>query len=139
MAMPRKIPIDFGVVFPYGAYAVGEVQPMRDYDRSTRDNPVQATDPETGLLLWQVEVVDGDPEAKKSNRTMAVKITAKVQPVLPESLSGLPFTPVEFDKLTATAYIEEKGDFSNIAWSYRAAEVRSPASAKTSQPQKVSA
>lgn len=140
MAMPRKIPLDFGVVFPHGAYAVGEVQPMRDYDRSTRDNPVQATDPETGLLLWQVEVVDGDPEAKKSNRTLAVKITAKVQPVLPEALNGLPFTPVEFEKLTATAYIEEKGDFSNIAWSYRASEVRAPHGAKApQQPQKVSA
>lgn len=139
MAMPRKLPVEFGVAFPYGAYAVGEVQPVRDYDRSTKDKPVQAVDPDTGLPLWQVEVVDGDPDAKKSNRTMAVKITAKVQPVLPEALSGLPFTPVEFDKLTATAYIEEKGDFSNIAWSLRAAEVRSPARAARGVQDKVSA
>lgn len=127
MAMPRKIPVDFGVAFPHGAYAVGEVQPIRDYDKSTKERVVQATDPETGLLMWSVEVVDGDPDAKKSTRTVSVKIGAKVQPVLPEGLSGLPFTPVEFDKLTATAYIEEKGDFSNIAWSLRASEVRAPA------------
>lgn len=139
MAMPRKLPVEFGVAFPYGAYAVGEVQPIRDYDRSTKEKPVQAVDPDTGLLLWQVEVVDGDPDAKKSNRTMGVKITAKVQPVLPESLAGLPFTPVEFDKLTATAYIEEKGDFSNIAWSLRASEVRAPARGNRSVPEKVSA
>jgi hypothetical protein len=44
--------------------------------------------------------------------------------VLPEKLVGLPFTPVEFDKLTATAYIEENGNFSRVAWSFRAAEVR---------------
>ncbi|RYP88674.1 plasmid replication, integration and excision activator [Nocardioides guangzhouensis] len=126
MAMPRKIPVEFGVAFPNGAYAVGEVQPVRDYDKSTRERLVQAVDPDTGLLLWSVEVVDGDPDAKKSNRTLSVKITAKVQPVLPEALTGLPFTPVEFDKLTATAYIEENGDFSKVAWSMRAADVRAP-------------
>jgi hypothetical protein len=142
MAMPRKIPVDFGVAFPHGAYAVGEVQPVRDYDRSTRDKIVQATDPETGVPIWQVEVVDGDPDARKSNRTMAVKVTAKVQPVMPEGLPGLPFTPVEFDKLTATAYVEEKGDFSTIAWSLRAGDVRAPSGAKGPQqpaPQKANA
>jgi hypothetical protein len=139
MAMPRKIPVDFQVAFPHGAYAVGEVQPLRDYDRSTKDSVVQMVDPDTGLLVWQVEVVDGDPDAKKSTRTVAVKISAKVQPVLPERLSGLPFTPVEFDKLTATAYIEEKGDFSNIAWSLRAADVRAPARTNRAIPEKVSA
>ena len=132
--MPRRFPIDFGVVFPYGAYAVGEVQPVRDYDKSTREHVVQAVDQDTGLLIWSVEVVDGDPEAKKSTRTMSVKVTAKVQPVLPESLSGLPFTPVEFDKMTATAYIEENGDFSKISWSLRAAEVRGPARSAAAKP-----
>ena len=136
MAMPRKIPVEFGLAFPYGAYAVGEVQPVRDYDKSTRDRVIQAVDPDTGLPLWSVEVVDGDPEAKKSNRTMSVKITARVQPVLPEALSGLPFTPVEFDKLTATAYIEANGDFSRIAWSLRASEVRAPSRAARQVPEK---
>ncbi|GAB3774549.1 hypothetical protein FB382_003777 [Nocardioides ginsengisegetis] len=139
MAMPRKIPVEFGVAFPYGAYAVGEVQPVRDYDKSTRERVVQAADPDTGVPLWSVEVVDGDPEAKKSNRTMSVKITAKVQPVLPEALTGLPFTPVEFDKLTATAYIEENGDFSKISWSLRAADVHAPARGAKPAPEKASA
>ena len=141
MTMPRKIPIPFDLVFPYGAYAVGEVQPMRDYDRSTREQLVQATDPDSGLLVWTVEVVDADPDAKKSNRTMAVKITSKVQPVLPESLSGLPFAPVEFDGLNATAYIETNGDFSKIAWSFRASGVRAPSrgGTKAAADEKVSA
>lgn len=139
MAMPRKLPVEFGVAFPYGAYAVGEVQPVRDYEKSTRERIVQAVDPDTGLPIWSVEVVDGDPEAKKSTRTMSVKVTAKVQPVLPESLAGLPFTPVEFDKMTATAYIEENGDFSKIAWSLRAAEVRAPARGAKPAPEKASA
>ena len=133
MVMPRKVPVEFGVVFPYGAYAVGEISPVRDYDRSTRENPVQATDPDTGLLVWAVDVVDADPEAKKSTRTMTVKVAAKVQPVLPEAAEGMPFRPVEFDKLTATAYIEENGNFNRVAWSLRAAEVRTP-SRNSSRP-----
>ena len=84
-------------------------------------------------------MVDGDPEAKKSTRTMWVKVTAKVQPVLPESLSGLPFTPVEFEKMTATAYIEENGDFSKIAWSLRASDVRAPGRGAKPAPEKASA
>ena len=134
MAMPRKIPLDFGVAFPHGAFAVGEVQPVRDYDKSTRERVIQASDPDTGHLLWAVDVVDGDPEAKKSNRTMSVKVLADVQPVLPEALPGLPFTPVELAKLTATAYIEANGDFSRIAWSLRAAGVRAPSGAAKQAP-----
>ena len=126
MVMPRKVPVEFGVVFPYGAYAVGEISPVRDYDRSTRENPVQATDADTGMPVWSVDVVDADPDATKSTRTMSVKVAAKVQPVLPPAAEGMPFRPVEFDKLTATAYIEENGNFNRVAWSLRAAEVRTP-------------
>jgi hypothetical protein len=138
MAMPRKVPVEFGVAFPCGAYMVGEILPVRDYDRSTKDRVVQATDPESGLLLWSVEVVDADPEATKSTRTMAVKVAAAVQPVLPAAPEGLPFRPVEFDRMTATAYVEETGNFSRVAWSLRAGEVRAPAgpASKTATPVK---
>ncbi len=140
MTMPRKVPVPFEVAFPHGAFAVGEVQPVRDYDKSTRERVLQAVDADSGLPVWSVDVVDADPEAKKSNRTMSVKVSAKVQPVLPESLPGLPFTPVEFVGLTATAYIEENGDFSRIAWSLRASDVRAPSKpAKMPVPEKVSA
>ena len=66
MAMPRKVPVSFDIVFPHGAYMVGEISPVRDYDRSTKENPVQATDPDTGVPIWAVDVVDADPEANKS-------------------------------------------------------------------------
>ena len=126
MALPRRIPVTFELAFPSGAYAVGEVTAVRDYDRSTKERPVQAADPETGLLLWQVEGVDADADARKSNRTMTVKVAARVQPVLPDRLPGLPFSPVEFEKLTATAWVEEVGEFSRIAWSFHAGGVRAP-------------
>lgn len=136
MAMPRKIPIDFGVVFPFGAFAVGEVNPVKDYDKSTRDNIRQAIDPDTGLLIWSIDVVDGDPEARKANRTVSVKIPARVQPVLPKTLDGLPFTPIELIGLTATAYIEENGDFSKISWSFRANGLQEPGSKPRTTPEK---
>jgi hypothetical protein len=124
MALPRKIPVDFKTVFPYGAYMVGDISPVRDYDRSTKEQLIQATDPDKGLPVWAVDVVDADPEATKSNRTMTVKVAAKVQPVLERPQNGLPFCPVEFSGMTATAYVEDNGNFSRIAWSLRADEVR---------------
>jgi outer membrane protein assembly factor BamB len=136
MAMPRRIKIDFGDVFPYGVYAVGEVQAQRDFDKSTRDKPVQAIDDETGLPVWSIDVIDADPEATKSTRAITVKVAAKVQPVLPEASSG-PFTQVEFDGLTATAYVADapgSGGRGRLAWSFRASEVRAPRRSSTTSP-----
>lgn len=139
MTMPRKFPVEFGTAFPHGAYAVGEVGLVKDYDRSTKEAPVQATDPETELPLWAVEVVDADPEATKATRTMTVKVASKVQPVLPASTDGLPFRPVEFVRMTATAYIDENGNFNRIAWSLRAREVKAPANGSKPAPGKEAA
>ena len=127
MAMPRKIPVDFGLAFPHGAYMVGEIKPVRDYDRSTKDQVVQASDPDSGTLLWAVDVVDGDPEVTKSNRMMTVKVQAAVQPVLDTKSESGPFTPVEFSDMTATAYVDDNGNFSRLAWSLRAKGVSNPA------------
>jgi len=124
MAMPRKLPVDFGIAFPHGAYAVSRITPVSDYDRSTADNKVQQVDKETGLPLWQVEVVDADPDAKKATRTIAVKIAAKVQPTLPNNDTDTPFTPVRLDDLVVTPYVEQvTEDFSRIAWSFRAGSI----------------
>lgn len=126
MAMPRKIKVEFGEVFPFGVFAVSEVAPVRDFDKSTKDKPIQAFDEETGLLLWSVDVMDADPETRKTQRQVTVKLLAKVQPVLPENKTGLPFTPVEFEGLMATPYIAENGNRSNLAWSFRATGVIAP-------------
>ena len=36
---------------------------MIDFDKSSVDNRVQATDRDTGSPMWQVEALDGDPAA----------------------------------------------------------------------------
>lgn len=127
MVMPRKIPIEFEVAFPHGGYLVSNVQPVADFDRSTAENKVQQLDNDTQLPLWQVEMVDADPEAKKATRTVLVKFAAKQQPVPPANDSGTPFVPVVLHKLVAVPYIEDVTEtFSRIAWSYRAESMSAP-------------
>ncbi|MEV4261266.1 plasmid replication, integration and excision activator [Kribbella sp. NPDC049584] len=128
MAMPRKINIQFGEVFPHGVYAVSEVTQVRDFDRSTKDRPVYSVDEDSGLNVWSVDVMDGDPEARKADRQLSIKILSTQKPVLPSS-NGLPFTPVEFDGLTATPYVAENGGRPRLAWSFRATGVRAPKNA----------
>jgi hypothetical protein len=86
MAIKGAIPMRHGDVFPHGCFVVGEVQAMRDFDRSTREQAVQAVDRDSGELVWTVDVVDADPDAR--DRTVRVKITAPVQPVPPETAPG---------------------------------------------------
>ena len=61
MALLGPFPVEFGAVFPSGAYAAGGVEKVRDFDRSSGDRVVQQTDKATGLPLWVVEVIDADP------------------------------------------------------------------------------
>jgi hypothetical protein len=104
MALQGPIPVEFGMVFPDGAYAAGGIEMVRDFDRSSGDRVVQQADKHTGLPLWVVEVIDADPDARQ--RMVKVKITAQVQPVLPSPTPGSPFTAVEFDGMTATPYVD---------------------------------
>ena len=111
MALKGQISVEFGAVFPDGAYAAGKIEMVRDFDRSSGDRVVQQIDKHTGLPLWVVEVIDADETPRQ--RTVKVKIAAQVQPVLPSPAPGSPFTPVEFEGLTATPYVDAsrcKGD-----------------------------
>ena len=126
MTIPRRIPLAFEVAFPFGAYLVSEVTPVFDYDKSSKDNKVQQIDTDTGKLLWQVDVLDADNEAKRASKTVSVKIPANVQPVPPGNEGASPFTPVAFEGLTALPWIEASENFSKISWSYRATDVVAP-------------
>ena len=109
------IPVSFDFAFPAGAYAES-VEPVRDFEASKgAKDQVQARDKRSGQLLWVVNVYDPDPEARA--KAVKVKIAAPVQPVLPEALSR----PVEFDGMTVTPYVNDKG---RLAYSLRAAGVR---------------
>ena len=124
------IPVEFGTVFPSGAYAAGGFEKVRDFDRSSADRVVQQADKHSGLPLWVVEVIDADPEARQ--RTVKVKVAAEVQPVLPPAAPGSPFTAVEFEGMTATPYVDSSRCQGNgkcgarMAYSLKATGMRAP-------------
>ena len=132
MALQGPIPVEFGVVFPSGAYAAGAFEPVRNFDASTGEKFVQSNDKASGMPLWAIEVIDPDPQAR--TRAVKVKIAAQVQPVLPPPAPGSPFTPVEFDGMTATPYVDSSRCSGNgkhkcaarLAYSFKATGVRAP-------------
>ncbi len=117
-----QIPAEFGFVFPAGAYAES-VEAVPDFDASRAGKgTVQARDKATGQPLWVVNVYDPDPQARV--KSVKVKIAAPVQPGLPEAVGELPFRPVEFDGMTVTPYVTDKG---RLGYSLRAKGVRAVA------------
>src|SRR6266700_2693405 len=49
------IPVEFGAVFPSGAYAAGSFEPVRNFDSSTGEKFGQSHDKASGLPLWVIE------------------------------------------------------------------------------------
>ncbi|RBM20135.1 hypothetical protein DI005_14940 [Prauserella sp. PE36] len=119
MAIPGgyRFAVPFDDMFPEGAFVLN-VEQAFEWDRNGNKTP--AKDTVTGQLVWNVQVTD--PSAKGRNTGVVVKIAADVQPVPPEAVQGLPFRPVVFEGLTATAY-EQNG---RVQFSLRAKEMRAP-------------
>ena len=122
MALARNIPISMDQAFPQGAYAVGGVEQVIDFDASTREQRVQAHDRDSGLPVWAISVFDADPEAR--SKVVRVKIASRTPPVLPQAPAGLPFSAVAFEGLTFTPYVDASGSRPRIAMSFRATAVR---------------
>ena len=128
MAIQGAIPMQHGDVFPHGCYVVGEVEPVRDFDRSTKETAVQAVDKDSGLPVWHVTVVDADPDARE--KTVRVKVLAPHQPVPPEPAPGVPFRPVEFEGLTVFPYVATTASGrGRLAWSFKATGMAAPKAA----------
>jgi len=119
MAVQGPIPVEFAHVFPRGVFAAGSFEAVRDFEASKAGRFVQSKDKTTGLPLWQVDVIDGDPQAR--DKTARIKVAASDQPVLPAPAAGLPFVPVEFAGLTVTPYVSQAG---RLAYSLKATGVR---------------
>ena len=119
MAIQGPIPVEFGTVFPHGAYAAGGFEPVRDFEASKGGRFVQSKDKTTQLPLWVVEVIDGDASAR--DKTAKIKVASANQPVLPAGSAGVPFVPVEFAGLTVTPYVNQAG---RLAYSLKATGVR---------------
>lgn len=125
MAINGKFRVSMEDVFPHGAFVVSAVEAVRDFEKSTPQKFVQQLDKETGLPMWAVSVLDADPDARKGDKTVTVKVLDAVQPVPPETTGGTPFRPVEFDGLTVTPYLDDRRN--RVAYSVRARAMRPPA------------
>ncbi|GAA1235943.1 plasmid replication, integration and excision activator [Oryzihumus leptocrescens] len=141
MAIQQRIPVTFESVFPAGAYMVGEVEALEDFDalmaaKNAGKDPgdVQMRDKVTGMRVWQVRVVDADPEARKGETELVIKIAAEVQPVPPPMMDGLPFRPVAFEGLTLTTWIDESRSRPKVAYSIRASSMAAPKGKSAPQP-----
>ena len=126
MGVQGPFQVECRVVFPFGVGVVGAVSSVDDFDASTKERRVQARDRDTGLPLWQVDVMDFDPDARE--RTFKVKVAAAVQPVPPEKVGDLPIRPVMLEGLSITPWIKESGAGmrAKIAYSLRATGLASP-------------
>jgi hypothetical protein len=125
-----QVPVEFGTVFPSGAYATGGFEKVRDFDKSKGDLVVQQADKATGLPLWVIEVID--PQEGTRQLTVKVKVASEYQPPLPPPVPGSPFIAIEFDGLTVTPYVDStrcKGDGKcggRVAYSLKATGVHAP-------------
>jgi len=132
MAINGKFRVSMEDVFPHGAFVVSAVEAVRDFDKSTPQKFVQQLDKETGLAMWSVSVLDADPDARKTDKTVTVKVLDTVAPVPPEAMGGTPFRPVEFDGLTVTPYLDDKRN--RVAYSLRARAMRAPTKTTKAAP-----
>lgn len=123
MALQTAIPVNFEAYFPRGAFMVGEVEPVVKWS-DDGDRQGQDLDKNTGHPLWQVRVIDADPDARKGQNEVTVKIASITEPSAPPEAQGLPFRPVLFEGLSVTPYVKEGQGRPRVAFSLRAREMK---------------
>ena len=136
MGAPRglRLPANFEEWYPEGLYLVGEIVPVTEYqsqeDRA-RNRPVRPrTDEATGLPLFRGTFAD--PAAEKDReKSVTVEFAAKVQPVPPAAVAGVPFRPVVLEGMTVQPRAEVSGQAKWITWVVRATGMTAPTAAKS--------
>jgi hypothetical protein len=135
MGSPKnpRLTVSFDEWFPEGLYLVGEIVPVTEYqsqeDRA-RNRPVRPrTDEATGLPLFRGTFAD--PAAEKDReKSVTVEFAAKVQPVPPAAMPGVPFRPVVLEGLTVQPRAEVSGQAKWITWVIRATGMAAPTAGK---------
>ncbi|MGH3701384.1 MAG: hypothetical protein ACRDQY_18340 [Pseudonocardiaceae bacterium] len=129
MAVPygTRFPMEFDELFPEGAYVVGEVTAVREYqspEDKARNRPVRPRiDEASGLPIFKVTIAD--PSAGKDrDKSVTVEIAARVQPVPPGAVNGLPLRPAVLEGMTLQPRAEASGQAKWITWVVRATGMR---------------
>lgn len=140
MAAPKNLRLsaNFEEWFPEGLYLVGEIVPVTEYqsqeDRA-HNRPVRPRmDEATGLPLFRGSFAD--PAAEKDReKSVIVEFAAKVQPVPPAAVAGMPFRPVVLEGMTVQPRAEVSGQAKWITLVVRATGMAAPAAGKPASRQ----
>jgi hypothetical protein len=109
-----RFPVSMADVFPEGCFLMPDsISEAQDYDEKTKTRH-PSVDKLTGKRVFQCRVVDMDPDLEGRSRETVVKIINDYQPVPP---GRSPFEAIEFENLTVTPYVNDKG---RMAYSLRA-------------------
>jgi hypothetical protein len=74
-----------------------------------------------------------DPAAERDReKSVTVEFAAKLQPVPPAALAGVPFRPVVLEGMTVQPRAEVSGQVKWITWVIRASGMTAPSAAKPS-------
>jgi hypothetical protein len=113
-----RFPVSMQDVFAHGCNLMPDsITEAQDYDEKTKRR-TPAVDKLTGKRVWQCRVADLDPDLAGRSRETVVKIVADREPVPP---TRVPFELVEFEGLTVTPYVTDKG---RMAYSLRATGIK---------------
>ncbi|KAA2266177.1 hypothetical protein F0L68_03445 [Solihabitans fulvus] len=119
--------IEFDEWFPQGAFIVGDVTAVTEYqsqEDKQRNKPLRPRiDEASGLPVFRVTLADPSAE-KDRDKSVTVEIAAKVQPVPPAALPGTPFRPVVLEGLTIQPRAEASGQAKWITYVVRATGMR---------------
>ena len=133
----RRFEVPFDELYPEGLYLVGEIQPMTEYqsqEDKARNRPVRPrTDEASGLPLFRGTFADPSAE-KDRDKSVQIEFAAKVQPVPPAAVPGIPFRPVVLEGLTVQPRAEASGQAKWITWTVRATGMRAVDSAASAKP-----
>lgn len=114
-----RFPVTMAEAFSHGCHLVPDsISEAIDYDPETkRRSP--AADKLTGKPVFQVRVVDMDPDLSGRSREVVVKVVADRMPAPP---TRTPFEPVEFENLTVTPYVIDRTK--RLGYSLRATGIK---------------
>jgi hypothetical protein len=139
MGAPKnaRLNADFNEWFPEGLYLVGQITPITEYqsqeDRA-RNRPVRPRlDEVTGLPLYRGTFADPSAE-KDREKSVTVEFAARVQPVPPPVVPGVPFRPVVLEGMTVQPRAEVSGQAKWITWVVRATGMTDPTATTASKP-----
>jgi hypothetical protein len=107
---------------------VTEYQSQEDRSRNRPLRP--RLDEVSGLPLYRATFADPSAE-KDREKSVTVEFAAKVQPVPPSAVPGVPFRPVVLENMTVQPRAEVSGQAKWITWVIRATGMTAPATGST--------